>query len=75
VNSILSPEITVKQLLDRYPRLLRAFMDLGLFCGGCPTEAFHTLDDVAKAYGYDVKKLIQHFQDIVDATEVPDLPD
>jgi hypothetical protein len=45
------------------------------FAGAAPTEAFHTLNDVAKEYGYDVKKLIQHFQDIIDATEVPDLPD
>ena len=50
-------------------------MDLGLFCGGCPTEAFHSLNDVAKEYGYDVKKLIQHFEDIIDANGVPDLPD
>lgn len=44
----LSLDITVKELLDRYPQLLRTFMDLGLLCVGCPTEAFHTLADVAR---------------------------
>jgi hybrid cluster-associated redox disulfide protein len=46
----LSLDITVKELLERYPQLLRTFMDLGLLCVGCPTEAFHTLADVAREY-------------------------
>jgi hypothetical protein len=46
-----------------------------MFCGGCPTEAFHTLNDVSKEYEYDLTKLIQHVQDIIDATEAPDIPD
>jgi hybrid cluster-associated redox disulfide protein len=62
MNPLLSPEITVKELLDRYPHLLQLFMDLGLLCAGCPAEAFHSLNDVAKEYGYDLNKLIHHFQ-------------
>ncbi|MFH0728306.1 MAG: DUF1858 domain-containing protein [Pseudomonadota bacterium] len=74
MNPFLSPEITVKELLDHYPRLLQSFMDLGLLCAGCPTEAFHTLDDVAKEYGHDPKELIQYFQRLIDATDASDLP-
>lgn len=69
----LSSDITVRELLDRYPKLLQAFMDLGLLCVGCPTEAFHTVVDVAKEYGYDPNKLIQHFEGVIgadDASEV-----
>ncbi|MBC2712606.1 MAG: DUF1858 domain-containing protein [Desulfosarcina sp.] len=69
MNPRLSADITVKELLDRYPKLLKPFMDLGLLCVGCPTEAFHTVDDVAKAYGHDPNELIQHFQRIIDASE------
>jgi hybrid cluster-associated redox disulfide protein len=67
----LTPDITVKELLDRYPRLLQTFMGLGMMCVGCPTEAFHTVADVAKEYGYDLNKLIEYFQGIIDASEVP----
>lgn len=68
----LSSDITVKELLDRYPWLLKRFIDLGLLCPGCPTEAFHTVDDVSKEYGYDSNKLIQHFQSVIDASETSD---
>jgi len=69
MNRRLTTDITVRELLDRYPDLLQAFMDLGLLCPGCPTEAFHSLEDVAKEYGHDVEKLIKHFEDIIKVTK------
>ncbi len=57
MNASLSSDITVKELLDRYPQLLKSFMDLGLLCPGCPTEAFHTLKDVAREYHLDLNQL------------------
>ncbi len=53
MKNSLSPKMTVKELLDRHPRLLLTFMELGLLCAGCPTEAFHTLSDVAREYHLD----------------------
>ncbi|MCP3951675.1 MAG: DUF1858 domain-containing protein [Desulfobacterales bacterium] len=70
----LSADTTVKELLDRYPMLLAAFMDLGLLCVGCPTEAFHTVEDVAGEYGYDPDELILYFQRIIDAPEASAVP-
>jgi hybrid cluster-associated redox disulfide protein len=55
----LSPDITVKELLDHYPQLMQLFMDLGLLCIGCPAEAFHTLADVAREYHLDLNQLLQ----------------
>ena len=70
----LSSDITVKELLDRYPQLLPSFMDLGLLCPGCPTEAFHTLNDVAKEYGYDSNQLVQRFQRVIDTAKTAGTP-
>lgn len=50
MNAPLSSDITVKKLLDHYPQVLQVFLDIGLLCVGCPTEAFHTLADVAREY-------------------------
>jgi hypothetical protein len=41
-------------------------MELGLLCGGCPTEAFHTLEDVAREYGLDQDQLLQRFQHAIN---------
>ena len=69
MNQRLTTRMTVREVLDQYPDLLQAFIDLGLLCPGCPTEAFHTLEDVAKEYGYDPNKLIEHFEDFIEVIE------
>jgi hybrid cluster-associated redox disulfide protein len=55
--------------LDRYPRLLQLFMDLGLMCPGCPAEAFHTLADVAREYHLDLNQLLQHIDRVIGSKE------
>lgn len=66
----ISATLTIKELLDRYPQLLPTFMALGLLCVGCPAEAFHTLDDVAREYGLDLNELRQRLVTAVD-TKAP----
>lgn len=61
----LTPHMTVKELLDRYPQLLRTFLDLGLLCVGCPAEAFHSLADVAREYRLDLNQLLQHIYKVI----------
>jgi len=59
VNQSVSADITVKELLESYPKLLNTFMDMGLMCVGCPAEAFHTLADAAREYRLDLNQLLQ----------------
>ena len=61
----LSSDITVKELLDRYPQLLPSFMDLGLLCVGCPAEAFHSLADVALEYHLDLNQLLRRIDQAI----------
>jgi ZIP family zinc transporter len=72
----LSPDITVKELLDHYPQLMQLFMDLGLLCIGCPAEAFHTLADVAREYHLDLDQLLQRIDIAIGSNrssqELPD---
>lgn len=74
VGPLLSSDMTVKELLDLYPKLMQTFMDLGLLCVGCPAEAFHTLADVAREYGLDQNQLFQRLQHAIEnsvATKEP----
>jgi hybrid cluster-associated redox disulfide protein len=72
----LSPDITVKDLLDHYPQLLQLFMDLGLLCIGCPAEAFHTLADVAREYHIDLNQLLQRIDIAIGSNRLSqELPD
>jgi len=67
-------DITIKALLDQYPYLLKLFMDLGLLCPGCPAEAFHTLEDAAREYGYDLEILIRHVQKTIKNHDQKNIP-
>ncbi|GEM_PF-961249 len=67
VKSSLPSDITVKELLDRYPQLLQLFIDLGLLCPGCPAEAFHTLPDVAREYQLDWNEFIRRIDRFLEA--------
>ena len=66
----LSSDITIKDLLDQNPALLRTFVELRLLCAGCPAEAFHTIENVAKEYGYNPNELLQHFERVIAASSV-----
>ena len=54
--------MTVKEVLERYPRAIQSFMNLGLLCVGCPMETFHTLGDVAREYRMDPHQLLRRLQ-------------
>lgn len=70
MNPLLSSNITVKELLDHYPQALRVFVDIGLLCVGCPTEAFHTLADVAREYRLDLDQLRRRLYKAIEDDEV-----
>jgi hybrid cluster-associated redox disulfide protein len=61
----ISARLTVKEVLDRYPQTLPAFMQMRLLCVGCPTEAFHTLADVAREYNLDIEYLLERIRSAI----------
>ncbi len=71
MGSFAIKDISVKELIDQYPTLIKSFMELGLRCIGCPAEAFHTVEDIAKEYGYDLNTLVREINRVIqdeDAT-------
>lgn len=58
VMSTANASITVRELLERYPRVMSVFIEHRMLCVGCPTKAFHTLADVARMHGCDLERLM-----------------
>ncbi len=58
--------ITVRELLTKYPYLVYTFIDLRLMCVGCPTDGFHTLADVARAYGLNLDRFLARLQKAIE---------
>ncbi len=64
MNLELLPKMSVKELFNSEPMLVKMFMELKLHCIGCPMDGFHTLEDVAKENNLDLNDLIGKIQDI-----------
>jgi hybrid cluster-associated redox disulfide protein len=54
----LDSKVTIKVLLDHYPGASAVFVERRMLCVGCPTEAYHTLEDVARIHGCDLEDLL-----------------
>ena len=65
----LTSTTTVKECLERFPQTVYVFMDAGFLCVGCPTEAFHTLEDVAREYQLDLNKLLQKIRKAIEVSK------
>jgi hybrid cluster-associated redox disulfide protein len=50
-------EMTIKELLEQHPCATIAFIKRGMLCVGCPTQAYHTLEDVARIHGSTIDDL------------------
>lgn len=69
METVLLETTTVRELLNKHPYLLHTFINMGLRCVGCPTDAFHTLADVADEYGFEQDNFISRLQNAVDLIE------
>jgi hybrid cluster-associated redox disulfide protein len=54
----LHSKMTISDLLKRQPRATGVFIKRKMLCVGCPAEAFHTLEDAARLYDFDLNDLI-----------------
>jgi hybrid cluster-associated redox disulfide protein len=44
-------EMTVDEVMRRWPATIRVFLDFRMGCVGCPIGGFHTVADACKEHG------------------------
>ena len=59
MNATELDELTVSEIMRRWPATMRLFIDRRLLCVGCPIAPFHTLTDVAREHGITHESLIE----------------
>ena len=64
-TALISPNLTVDQLLSRWSQVMPVFMRLRMPCVGCPMSPYETLDTVAKIYGLPLDNLMNELEDAV----------
>ena len=66
-DDIFGTQITIAEVLRRWPAAADVFLHHRLACPGCAMAPFETLDDVAEAYRLDLSGLLGELQPHVDA--------
>jgi hybrid cluster-associated redox disulfide protein len=66
-------DLTVSEIMRRWPETMRLFIDHRLLCVGCPIAPFHTLVDVAREHHVDHGGLVEMVLAVAgeDPTVVP----
>jgi hybrid cluster-associated redox disulfide protein len=52
-NNMPTPDMTVDQVMNRWPASIRVFMDFGMGCVGCPIATFHSVDEASHEHKID----------------------
>ena len=52
-KSALTLDMTVDQVMKRWPASVRVFLDFKMSCVGCPIAAFHSVDEASREHEID----------------------
>lgn len=52
-------DLSVKEIMDRWPQTAGTFIAHRMHCVGCPIGPFHTLSDAAEEHRLDVDELTE----------------
>ena len=53
----ITKDMTIHEVLNRYPKAIEVMQDFGLFCAGCHLGAFETVEQGILGHGMDQKTL------------------
>ena len=52
-KNALTLDMTVDQVMKRWPASVRVFLDFKMSCVGCPIAAFHSVDEASREHEID----------------------
>lgn len=64
-------DLSVKEIMDRWPRTASTFIAHRMHCVGCPIGPFHTLADAAAEHQLDPDALRDVVEQEVRASQAP----
>lgn len=60
--------MTIRELLEHHPTAIKVFIERKMLCVGCPTEAYHTLEDAARIYGFTLCAFMESLREAVQTS-------
>jgi len=55
----ITKEMTIGEIIKKYPKTVFVFIDYGLHCVGCPAALSETVEQAAQVHRIDLKKFLK----------------
>ena len=59
VKSKITEDMTIREVIDKYPQSAMVFMKYNVGCVGCLAASFEKVKDIATVHGIDIKALVK----------------
>lgn len=64
-KNALTLDMTVDQVMKRWPASIRVFMDYRMSCVGCPIATFHSVEEASLEHGIDAGAFLDAIQRVI----------
>lgn len=64
---MVTKEMTIGELLMKYPNVAPILMEIGMHCLGCPSAQAESLEDAAMVHGMDADLLVEKINAFLNA--------
>lgn len=61
----ITDDMTIREVIDKYPETIAVFAKYNIGCIGCPAASFEKVKDIAMVHGTDVKAIIKDLNDAI----------
>jgi len=58
-SALVTKEMTISEVAQKYPKTAFVFIDYGLHCIGCPVAPDETIEQAAKVHQLDLNKFLK----------------
>lgn len=66
-NAVPAADMTVDEVMRRWPSTIRVFLDFRMRCVGCPIAAFHSIDEACEEHDVDAHVFLPKILETVKA--------
>lgn len=64
---MITENMTIEEVLSKYPGANGVFLKYGLDCSGCQIAEYESIGHAAKVYGIDIKALLKDLNELAQA--------
>ena len=69
----ITKEMTIGEVIRKYPKTVFLFIDYGLHCVGCPIAQDETIEEAAKVHRIDLEKFLEDLNKTIKKTSTTPL--